>query len=65
MYAATNGYAHHEGAGGVYRTVNGGGSWQPFSQGLTNRFVLTFAIDSTGHVLYAGTQGGVFGLRGR
>jgi photosystem II stability/assembly factor-like uncharacterized protein len=49
--------------GGVFRSTDGGRSWQPFNEGLTNPNVLALAIDVTGKALYAGTQGGVFGFR--
>ncbi len=48
---------------GVYRTTNGGRSWQPFNQGLTARWVAALTIDSSGRVLYVGTGAGVFDYR--
>lgn len=44
--------------GGVFKSTDGGGTWRPFSRGLTNLSVNDLAIASTGRVLYAGTDGG-------
>src|SRR5262249_44951853 len=42
-------------AGGVFRSVNAGSSWQPVNTGLTELFVRTLAIDpATPTTLYAG-----------
>ena len=49
--------------GGVFRSVDGGDTWEEINQGLTNTNVRAlvvspaFAIDDT---LFAGTNGGVF-----
>jgi len=49
-------------AGGVFKSVDSGGSWTAVNTGLTNLAVLSLAIDpSTPATLYAGTNGaGVF-----
>ena len=45
---------------GVFRSQNGGKSWEPMNVGLTDHFLLCLATNSQGHV-YAGTvRGGVF-----
>jgi hypothetical protein len=47
--------------GGVFKSVDGGGSWNPASTGLTSANVYTLAIDpATPATLYAGTNDGVF-----
>jgi photosystem II stability/assembly factor-like uncharacterized protein len=61
LYAATG--AFHDagflkGGHGVYRSTDGGRSWQPFSAGLTDRDVLSLAFSPDGRVLYAGLQRG-------
>jgi photosystem II stability/assembly factor-like uncharacterized protein len=53
MYA---GVAEASGTG-VYRTTNGGLSWT--YQGIPNRYVNSFAINSQGHV-FVGTRGGAY-----
>lgn len=46
---------------GVYVSTNGGASWSPFNDGLTNTQVNAVAVDPlTSSTLYAGTDGGVF-----
>lgn len=45
--------------GGVYRSTNNGDSFTPVSDGLTERALTSFGMDSTGHLL-AGTTRGVF-----
>jgi photosystem II stability/assembly factor-like uncharacterized protein len=47
---------------GVFKSINGGASWNPFNTNLTNLFVNALAIDPvTPTTLYAGTNGsGVF-----
>jgi hypothetical protein len=61
LYAATG--AFHDagflkGGHGVYRSSDGGRSWQPFSVGLTDRDVLSLAFSPDGRTLYAGIQRG-------
>jgi minor extracellular serine protease Vpr len=61
LYAATG--AFHDagllkGGHGVYRSTDGGRSWQPFSAGLTDRDVLSLAFSPDGRTLYAGLQRG-------
>ena len=61
LYAATG--AFHDagllkGGHGVYRSTDGGRSWQPFSAGLTDRDVLSLAFSPDGRTLYAGIQRG-------
>ena len=46
---------------GVYKTIDGGLSWQLASHSLTSMQVESLLIDSQNpHILYAGTAGGVF-----
>lgn len=46
---------------GVYKTVDGGLSWQPVNQGLVSKKVESLLIDSQNPlILYAGTIGGIF-----
>lgn len=48
---------------GVFKSTNGGRSWSRFSRGLTTLSVSALAVDSSGRVLYAGTDAGVFDYR--
>jgi len=46
--------------GGVFKTSNAGGSWEPSSQGLEHTWIASLAIDpSTPTTLYAGTGRGI------
>ena len=48
---------------GVFKSIDGGGSWQPVNAGLTDKlkFIQELAIDpQTPATLYAGTESGVF-----
>jgi len=45
---------------GVLRSTNGGASWWPFNPGMSSQYVTSLTIDSTGRVLHAGTDQGVF-----
>jgi photosystem II stability/assembly factor-like uncharacterized protein len=57
VYAGTDG-------SGVYRSADGGESWQVMSEGLGNLVVETLAIDSTlCPTLYAATKDGVWWYR--
>ena len=58
VYAATQG-------GGVFRSIDGGTTWQPFYDGLDDLNVLSLAFDATNpNILYAGTEtGGVYSTR--
>jgi photosystem II stability/assembly factor-like uncharacterized protein len=51
LYAATSG-------GGVYRSLESGGRWQPLNEGLANLDVRSLTVAS--NVLYAVTSGGIF-----
>lgn len=42
---------------GVLRSTDGGASWRPFGAGLLARAVDSLALDRTGGMLYAGTDG--------
>jgi photosystem II stability/assembly factor-like uncharacterized protein len=50
------------GGGGVFRSGDGGRSWEPLAAGLANSDVYALAFDSTGRFLYAGTGDGVFAM---
>src|SRR2546426_472388 len=53
-------YAGTDGAG-VFKSVNGGGSWATVNTGLTNQRVSAMAIDPvTPATVYAGTLSGLF-----
>jgi photosystem II stability/assembly factor-like uncharacterized protein len=60
VYASTDCYLDLPGCGGVFRTIDGGETWNAISEGLANTRVNALAIDRTGTHLQAGTQGGVF-----
>jgi hypothetical protein len=46
-------------AGGVFKSMNGGGNWSAANNGLTDSDVWALAIDpATPTILYAGTRGG-------
>jgi hypothetical protein len=45
---------------GVLRSTDGGASWWSFNSGMSGRYVTSLTIDSTGRVLHAGTDEGVF-----
>jgi hypothetical protein len=52
LFAGTQG-------GGIFKTINGGGSWAPANTGLTATFVDALAINPmTPATVYAGTNGG-------
>ena len=54
LYVGTDG-------GGVFKSTNGGGSWNPANAGLTITGVFALAVDpQTPSTLYAGGPGGVF-----
>ena len=58
-FAGTNGFLGH----GVYRSTDGGLSWQGATQGLTNTSVFALAISpdfATDRTIFAGTGDGVF-----
>jgi photosystem II stability/assembly factor-like uncharacterized protein len=46
---------------GIFKSIDGGLSWRPAYQGLTNAHVTSLLIDfQNPHILYAGTPGGIF-----
>jgi photosystem II stability/assembly factor-like uncharacterized protein len=48
---------------GVYRSEDGGESWEPINNGLRTRAVNALALSADGSKLYAATEGeGVFRL---
>jgi photosystem II stability/assembly factor-like uncharacterized protein len=58
-------HAGTEGAG-VFRSINGGSSWTPINEGLSNLYVPALAIPPAGAAsVYAGTGAGLFDLRAR
>lgn len=48
---------------GIFRSTDGGVRWHEFNTGLTNRDMISLAIDWTGTRLHAGGWGGVFELQ--
>jgi len=64
LYAA--GYAWPNSASplplpGIFKSVDGGISWMPFSDGLNGLYLRSLALTPSGpRILYAGTSGGVF-----
>jgi hypothetical protein len=50
IYAGTNG-------SGVFKSVDGGGTWASFNNGLTANRILSLAIDRTRKTLHAGSSG--------
>jgi hypothetical protein len=44
--------------GGLLRSVDGGSSWYPFSEGISPYAVFGLAVSPDGRWLYAGTEGG-------
>ncbi len=49
--------------GGVFKTTNGGASWFPVGDGMTNLFVTTLVVDPANpSILYAGTGEGHGGI---
>ena len=56
LYAGT---FKSKGSGGIYKSTNGGMTWQPSKNGMRDEFVLSIAIDPQNPgVLYAGTFSG-------
>src|SRR5262249_18190892 len=54
LYAGTSG-------SGVFKSIDGGGSWSAVNAGLTNPLVTALAIDpQSPSILYVGTNGGDF-----
>lgn len=47
---------------GVYRSLDGGASWESASEGLDGRVPRQVAIDASGQRIYAATDAGVFDL---
>ncbi|MFN2633238.1 MAG: WD40/YVTN/BNR-like repeat-containing protein [Thermoanaerobaculia bacterium] len=45
---------------GVYRTVDGGGSWAPANAGIESLAITALATDASGSTIYAGTPVGVY-----
>ncbi len=46
------------GGGGVFRSIDGGQTWQPVNQGLTDPNVWAFTVGPDGQSLFTGTFGG-------
>ncbi len=59
IFAGVSPNFHRKIAGGIFRSMNDGASWDSVNTGLTNRNIRAFAINSSG-VIFAGTNGGVF-----
>jgi hypothetical protein len=47
----------------LFKSVDGGASWNPLNDGLTNLSIITLAIDASGNFLHAGTPAGVFDVQ--
>lgn len=56
LYAGTSG-------AGIFKSLDGGLHWTSFNEDLTNLFINSLAIDSSGRNLHAGTRSGVFDYR--
>src|SRR5207245_4348723 len=48
---------------GVFKSADGGASWNPFNDGFTDLNINTLATDSLGNFLHAGTLAGVFDIQ--
>ncbi len=60
LYLAAAAYSEFN-VGGVFKTVDGGDTWTPANDGITNSDVLFLTMDpSDPKTLYAGTRGGLF-----
>jgi hypothetical protein len=46
------------GAGGVFRSTDGGQTWTSLGSGLSTASVTALAFDPSGGILHAGTHGG-------
>jgi len=63
IYAASYGWFNgNANESGIFKSIDGGGSWNPVSAGLTNRYIHSIVIHPTvGNIVYAGADGnGVF-----
>ena len=47
-------------SGGVFRSTDGGASWEPFNVDLLEATIVSLAFSSDGHTLYAGTDHAVY-----
>jgi len=52
----------HEFATVVWRSTDGGASWKALANGISNRSVLTMAVDPSGRYFHVGTHDGVFDI---
>ena len=46
--------------GGIYRSRNRGDTWDSINAGLTNRYVMAFAVSPVDGTVYTGTNAGVY-----
>ena len=56
LYAGISGH-------GVFKSIDGGANWTAMNPGLSDLFVSSLAIDTTGTTLYSGTFGGAFAFQ--
>jgi len=50
---------------GLFRSVNGGRTWSRYGHGLKARMIYSLAISSRSHLLYVGTDAGVYRIATR
>jgi len=60
LYAGTGGAFLQSPGYGIFRSLDRGDTWEPFSEGLDSPFILTFTRGGDG--VYAGTPSGVYRL---
>ena len=59
LYAGTGGNLLHSPGYGVFRSVDGGSGWEPFNEGMTSPYIMTFEVDpDESGSIYSGTAGG-------
>ncbi|HEX9148779.1 MAG TPA: hypothetical protein VF958_06415 [Thermoanaerobaculia bacterium] len=60
IYAGTARIGFFSPDGGVFRSLDGGQTWEPFGSGLPPEGVTHIVIDPTGRTVHAGTSAGVY-----
>lgn len=63
VYATFSGYRNGETASHVFKTTNGGETWQDISGNLPNGPVNDIVVDEANSTIYVGTDAGVFYLK--